>query len=468
MSTVRKVLFLSAIIILITLTASTSPLDDSTLLGNPTRYAIAQQAAPDHDQPVASRDLPADIRNLPAASSALTAADSEIPNGINFLIEDQSFDLSNPSAAYDSSRNEYWVVYEANYYQTIRAARLSAQGRVLSTIDVAYHSSQVLKNPDLAYNSATGAFLVVWDYYDGSRNRIYGRILDPNGVLGPETNLGTGVALRDRYKPAVAYASTSDKFMVVWESVVWQSAGTYDVEAQIVTSYGTLENENFFVAIGNVDFIHYEPDLAYNRSRNEYLVAWVQEEKDISQTDIFARRVTANGVILDGTAITIGYHTTPETGPVVAAIPTVPNYGMYAVAWELHYSEIDSDIYARGVTGLGVANSVVQVTASGDHEQYPAIVGNEARDQFLVSWTGPYPAPYINTGIWTRPLLLDGSLTSQRTLVAGLYADHSALAASNTGINLLTYQDPNLFVPVTLDIWGYLWIYRSYMPIVTK
>jgi len=429
-------------------------LDNSTLREYPTRDAIVQQAA-------AGRDLP-------AGGSTQITADSGIPSGINFLIEDLSYDLSNPSAAYDSSRNEYWVVYEANYKQTIRAARLSAQGRVLAYTDIAYHPSQVLKNPDLAYNSATGAFLVVWDYYDGSRNHIYGRILDPVGVLGPETNLGTGPALRDRYKPAVAYASTSDKFMVVWESVVWQSGGTYDVEAQIVTSYGTLENENFLVAPGTTSFIHYEPDLAYNRSRNEYLVAWVQEEKAISQTDIFARRVTANGVILDGTAITIGYHTTPETGPAVAAIPTVPNFGMYAVAWELHYSESDSDIYARGVTGLGVTNSVVQVTASGDDEQYPAIVGNETTDQFLVSWTGPYPDPFINIGIWTRPLLLDGTPTSQRTLVAGIFADHSALAASGTGVNLLTYQDPNLFIPVTLDIWGYLWIYHSYMPIITK
>ncbi len=205
---------------------------------------------------------------------------------------------------------------------------------------------------------------------------------------------------------------------------------------------GHPENVNFLIAAGTWQFIHYEPDLAYNRSRNEYLVAWVQEEKEISQTDIFARRVTANGVILDATAITIGYHTTYETGPVVAAIPTAPNFGMYAVAWELHYSATNSDIYARGVTGLGVTNPVVQVTASGDNEQYPAIVGNETRDEFLVSWTAPYPDPFVNTGIWARPLLLSGALTSQKTLTAGLFADQSALAAGGMGDYLLTYQDP--------------------------
>ena len=219
---------------------------------------------------------------------------------------------------------------------------------------------------------------------------------------------------------------------------------------------------------GQLAFIHYEPDLAYNRSRNEYLVAWVQDEKAIGQTDIFARRVTANGVILDGTAIIIGYHTPPETGPVVGAIPTVPNFGMYAVAWEMHYTATDSDIYARGVTGLGVVNPVVLVTATGDNERYPAIVGNEARSEFLVSWTGPYPAPFINTGIWARPLLLNGALTSQRTLAAGSFADYSALATGSTGDYLMVYQDPNLFVPVTLDIWGRLWGNRNYLPAIMK
>ena len=233
-----------------------------------------------------------------------------------------------------------------------------------------------------------------------------------------------------------------------------------------VTSYGTLENLNFFVAIGNWQFIHYEPDLAYNRSRNEYLVAWVQEEKAISQTDIFARRVTANGVILDATAITIGYHTTPETGPVVAALPTSANYGMYAVAWELHYSATDSDIYARGVTGLGAVNPVVLVTASGDHEQYPAIAGNEARDQFLVSWTAINMNTFINKGIWARPLELNGALTGTSTLAAGLYdANHSALAAGGAGDYLITYQDLNW---VTQDIWGRLWGNRNYLPAILK
>jgi hypothetical protein len=443
-------------------------MDHNPLLGNPDRYAITQDAVANGDLAAASSAQSATRRDLPASTSALSDANSGMPIGTSFLIEDQPSDLSYPSVAYDSYRNEYWVVYQANANHTIRAARLNARGKVLSYTDIAYHEFQYLQNPDLAYNNTTHAFLVVWDSYDGSRNRIYSRILDPAGVLGPETELGAGAALRDRFKPAVAYASTGDKFLVVWESVVWQSAGTFDVEAQIVTSYGALENANFLIAAGNSSFIHYEPDLAYNRSRNEYLVAWVQEEKAIGQTDIFARRVTADGVILDGTAITIGYHTTPETGPVVAAIPTVPNFGMYAVAWEMHYSATDSDIYARGVTGLGVVNPVVLVTATGDNERYPAIVGNEARGEFLVSWTGPYPAPFINTGIWARPLLLNGALTSQRTLAAGSFADYSALATGSTGDYLMVYQDPNLFVPVTLDIWGRLWGNRNYLPAIMK
>ncbi len=141
---------------------------------------------------------------------------------------------------------------------------------------------------------------------------------------------------------------------------------------------------------------------------------------------------------------------------------------MYAVAWEMHYSATDSDIYARGVTGLGATNPVVLVTATGDNERYPAIVGNEARGEFLVSWTGPHPSPFINVGIWVRPLELNGSLAVEKELAAGLFADRSSLAAGGTGDYLLAFQDPNLFVPVTLDIWGRLLGNRNYLPVIMK
>ena len=191
MSPVRKVVLLTILLIFSSITASSSPMDHNPLLGNPDRYAMAQDA-------VANRDLHAAVhrsatrRDLHASTSALTDANSGMPIGTSFLIEDQPSDLSNPSVAYDSYLNEYWVVYQANANHTIRAARLNARGKVLSYTEIAYHEFQYLQNPDLAYNNTTHAFLVVWDSYDGSRNRIYSRILDPAGVLGPETELGAG------------------------------------------------------------------------------------------------------------------------------------------------------------------------------------------------------------------------------------------------------------------------------------
>jgi hypothetical protein len=213
---------------------------------------------------------------------------------------------------------------------------------------------------------------------------------------------------------------------------------------------------------------YYEPDLAYNRSRNEYLVAWSQEEKAVAQFDIFARRVTANGVILDPTAITIGYHTVKETSPAVAAIPTSPNFGLYAVAWELHYSASDHDIYSRVVTGLGVANPVVIVTSKGDNETHPAIAGNEASDSFLVNWSGAYPSPFVNIAIYGRPLKWNGDLIGQEGILGGLFGDYPAVTNGPLGDFLVVYQDPNLLVPVSLDIWGRFWGYRQYMPAIYR
>ena len=398
----------------------------------------------------------------------MTSSEGGIPVISPFMIDNRATDLAQPSAACDTLGGNYLVVYQGNSNQTIYGAWVSRWGEISGHEVIAEHLTQQLKNPDVTYNSSTGNYLVVWEYYDGSRNRIYGKIIDPDGPDGAEFDLGTPGAIRDRYKPAVAYASTSNKFLAVWESVVWQSGGTSDVEAQIVTGAGALEGSNFLVAVGNNAFVHYEPDLAYNRSRNEYLVAWSTEEKQYTQYDIFARRVTANGVILDATAITIGYHTVKETYPAVAAIPTSPAFGMYAVAWEVHYSGTDHDIYARTVSGLGVVNPIGGYADTGDNETHPAISGSEANDTFLITWTAPHPDPIINVGIHGRLFSLNGEVIGVPALIGGLFGDYSAIATGLAGDFLVVYQDPNLLVPVTYDIWGRFWGNRVMFPHIRK
>ncbi|MBN2549922.1 MAG: hypothetical protein JXB15_12235 [Anaerolineales bacterium] len=124
--------------------------------------------------------------------------------------------------------------------------------------------------------------------------------------------------------------------------------------------------------------------------------------------------------------------------------------------------------YARAVSGLGVPSPVRLVADSGDNETHPAIVGKEATDTYLITWTAKHPAPFINVGIYGRPFSQNGENLSVKKLLGGLFGDYSAAANGLGGDFLVVYQDPNLIYPTTLDIWGRFWGNRALMPHIRK
>lgn len=402
-----------------------------------------------------------------ATSTVVTADVGGEPLFNPFEIANETYNVSNPSVEYDSQHQEYLVIWQSNPPQEthIYAERVSRFGNLLGRYTISAPGNTTRRNADLTYNSQRDYFLVVWEQFDGNYYNIRSRIFHPNGAVGNEFNLGTGPALRNRYKPAVAYASTSDKFLVVWESMVVGSTSS-DIEAQIVSGTGTLEGSNFLLAQGNFSFSYSEPDLAYNRSRNEYLVAWVQNELAVNQTDIFGKRVTRDGIILDNPALVIGYHTTPETAPTVAAIPTVPDYGGYMVAWEVHYTASDYDIYSRTITGPGSLNPVIIVVNTGSNEMMPAAAGQENNDQYLITYSRYFTPPFTNTDLFGKVTSFSGTLVSSEKKIVGFSGTHSAAVSGPGGDYLVVFE--NTQSDGTMNIVGRLWGSRkyTYLPLI--
>lgn len=405
-----------------------------------------------------------------SARSTAIAPDAEGgPLGDRFEIANETYDVSHPAVDYDSQHQEYLVIWQSNPPQEmhIYAERVSTFGRLLGRYTISAPGNTTRRNADLAYNSQRDFFLVVWEQFDGNYYNVRARIFHPNGTVGNEFYLGTGPALRNRYKPAVAYASTSDKFLVVWESMAVAGVSG-DIEAQVVSGTGALEGNNFLLAQGNYEYSFDEPELAYNRSRNEYLVAWVRDQVAINQKDIFGTRVTRDGVILDNPALVIGYHTPPETAPVVAAIPTIPDYGGYMVAWELHYTASDYDVYARTISGSGGLNPVVIVVNSGSNEMMPAIAGQESIDQYLITFSRYFAPPYTNTDLFGKIASINGDLVSSEKKIVAFSGTRSA-AIGGPGSDYLVVCE-NSQSDGTLDIVGRLWGVRvfTYMPTILR
>lgn len=404
-----------------------------------------------------------------AALAPAAAGNAGGPVGSAFVIGNAAVDLRDSAVAYNSRQREYAVVW-ATAVGDIYGARLRYDGRLIGTYPVETGGGITRSHPDIAYNLQDNDYYVVWQHDNGSRVTVRGLPFNPGGPAYLSSDLKTGATLKDCFEPVVDYASSAYKFMVVWERHVVGSLSS-DIEAQVLTGGGALEGSNFIVKSGVINHSYSQPDIAYNRSRNEYLIVWTWHDMASPNYDILGRIVTRNGELL-GADLVLGYHTPSEWAPSVAAMPTVANYGGYLVAWELRYTATDGDIYSRTVPGRIVEDSgtslgnVVIVTSSGEDSVRPAVAANDLHDRFLVTWTEKYASPFINVGIRGQEMTLTGALWGAAGWPGGLFADNAAVAAGPTGDFLVTFQDSTLFSNV--DIYGRLWGRRVYLPLTLR
>lgn len=376
------------------------------------------------------------------------------PIGGIFAINTANYDQVHPAVAYNSQREEYLVVWHNEWpgNKDIYGQRVSKNGALVGNWFAISAGPGDRYYADVAYNSKQDEYLVVWEHDDGTRPNIRGQRVSATGQLqGGEMPLGTGFALRNRYTPAVAYAYTSDKYLVVWESFVQGSIAS-DIEGQALFSSGVLDGSNFLIAQGTWSESHDQPDLAYNRARNEFLVAWRRQNKSTGAYDIYGQRVKmAGGVGTAGPAFPIASQSKDEWKPAVAAIPKPTGVGQYLVAWEFHYSPTDRDIHARQVAGDGTIGSLSYIAITTADETSPAVAGNESAEQYLVVWTYDDLGLFGN-GIFGRTVST-GNLLGETTVVGGTFGDHAAVASGWLGDFLVAFND---FVS-DQDIYGRLW-----------
>jgi hypothetical protein len=384
------------------------------------------------------------------------------PIGGIFAINTANYDQMHPAVAYNSQRGEYLVVWHNEWpgNKDIYGQRVSKDGTLVGNW-FAIAGSGDRYYPDVAYNSKQNEYLVVWEHDDGTRPNIRGQRVSATGQLqGGEIPLGIGPTPRNRYAPAVDYASASDKYLVVWKSFVQASIAS-DIEGQALFSLGGLDGSNFLVAQGTWSEDHDQPDLAYNRARNEFLVAWRRQD-NTGAYDIYGRRVKmAGGVGPMGSAFPIASQSKDEWNPAVAAIPEPPGVGQYLVAWELRYNPTDRDIYARQVAGDETPGSLSYIAITTANETGPAVAGNERAQQYLAVWTYDDPGLFGN-GIFGRSVSTS-NLLGGTAIVGGTFGDHAAVASGWLGDFLVAFDDF-----ANPDIYGRVWGNRGYLPLVLR
>jgi hypothetical protein len=252
--------------------------------------------------------------------------------------------------------------------------------------------------------------LVVWRRYESAKGySIQGRRVSATGqVLG-----NADIIIRDfgynfytPNDPAVAYAFTSDKYLVVWDETFHPLPIQRDILGRVVSSSGTPEGSQFVISKDPGNVPRESPDLAYNRKRNEYLVVW-QEYHSSSIDKIIGRRVTGGGAPLNPAGIVIEAVTVSSTNPSVAALPNATAEGQYLVVFELLFPG-DSDIYSRFVSGVGVVGAGQYFAGSLEDETNPSVAGSESANRYLIVWSRPTTPPIVYDYIEGRTISSTG------------------------------------------------------------
>jgi hypothetical protein len=398
-----------------------------------------------------------------------TAIHAGVPIGSRFVIRnDASATEVEPAIAYNSQRGEYLVVWHNEWAanKDIYGQRVAGDGTLVGPWFAISPAGGDRYNPDVAYDSQHDQYLMVWE--DGLDVR--GRLISATGgFLTGEFLIAEGyVGLDSATNPHVAYASHADQYLVIWQ--YGGSVGS-SIQAQAYDWNGAPNGSTFDV----VPYTQYasaappeQPDLAYNRSRNEHLVVW-QQKPSGGNYDVYGRRVKmTGGADVLGSAFPIATSVDDEVTPAVAAIPTEPNHGQYLVAWE-RKTGFTRDIQARPVAGDGSLTFIVTLADSPWSEHSPALAGCEGQHRFLATWVWiPVVTPPAMMQVQARTLALDGTLLDETTNVSGGQVFQAAVSAASGCGFLVAFDDNEVIGISNRGIYGRVWGSRVYLPLIVR
>jgi hypothetical protein len=259
------------------------------------------------------------------------------------------------------------------------------------------------QQPAIAAVPNLNQFLVVWqDLQAGTLSDISGQIVNGNGSL-TGSKIPISAAGNDQTVPAVAYNSTANQFLVVWQT--FQAGTLSDISGRLVNADGSFPGTEF--TISNAANNQTVPAVAYNSTANQFLVVWQHDSLAATLLDILGRLVNADGT-LSGSEISISAAASDETAPALAFNV---NTNQFVVVFE--DAQGTTDIAGQVTAGGGTATPPAVVVTAPDGSQ-TLTVGVS----FTITWTSSDPGG----GIASQEIQLskDGGLTFPTVIVTGL------------------------------------------------
>lgn len=359
---------------------------------------------------------------------------------------DVEYDGANASVAWNSRRNQYLVVWEADdtlatmvdgeqeilgqIVDATTGAVMNGGGFRISHMGPDGSTSYDAQRPSVAYNSVRDEYLVVWSGETNTGLRVqgefevHGQRLSATGALlgtpgfrisdmGPDGN-----ALFDAIRPRIAYDPLNDTYLVVWEGDDDNGGAVNDemeVWGQRLTGDGIEFGANDFRITsmgppGNPGFDALSPAVAFNSWRHEFLVVWAGDDSTGTGSlipganEIFGQRLDADGVKVGTTGFRISDMGPDSSAAFDAASPDVAfdlERGSYMVVWEGDDNSgllVDGEVEVWGQTldGLGQETGtndfrISDVGPDGStlfDATSPRIAFVPGASEFVVCWSG--------------------------------------------------------------------------------
>lgn len=205
--------------------------------------------------------------------------------------------------------------------------------------------------PDVAWSRWSGWYLVVWTDRRDEATRgwdIYGRRVSGAGaVLGNGFRISGAAAIDKEDHAAVAWNSKSNQFLVVWEDGRDPNPLNTDTYGRLVSAGEAMPGDDFRISGPSATTADFFADVAWSATANRYLVVWTDYRNSATRdTDVYGRRVSATGVMLEDDFRVGGPRATAYDGaPQLASTGTT----QYLVVWCDGRNDPSRgyDIYAR-------------------------------------------------------------------------------------------------------------------------
>jgi hypothetical protein len=311
-------------------------------------------------------------------------------------------DERHTAVAHNPAAGEHLVVWVdarnlATHGYEIYGQRIDASGqRIGGNVLISGPSATVDVEgpPGVAYNTTTNQYLVVWEDGRNYLTRgwdVYGQRIGAAGNrVGGSFRISGAAALADEYGPAVVFNTATGQYLVAWEDGRNTTTRGWDVYGQRVSVTGGRIGGNFRIsgpaAAGNEFGAH----VAYNSAGNQYLVVWHDDRTTTTgDSDIYGQRVTATGSRVGGNFRISGpMATAGEYSPSVAYNPAG---NQYLVVWRDDRSTTTRgpDIFGQRVTATGSrvgGNFRISGALATALESNPAVAYHPSDNRYLVVW----------------------------------------------------------------------------------